>query len=278
MITAGDQRDPVEAAHRRTVAGPARALRALEDRARTAADLDRRRHLGTHPRPGDRQGRRRRQRGVDRQHRLQQRPGPPALGWGPEKGGCATGWVEAPRRRRRSPRTVPRRADQQDPPRRRRSRPADVDDPHPGPGRGQPATAPAARPDRGRPRRARPAAHATRAGAGRQGLLPPLDPRGAARRGIAFTSPERIDQIERRRAKGSRGGRPPGVRPPRSTPTATSSSAASTGSSSSAPWPPATRSEWPTTAPRSSSPPSCCGCVPTYRTRPTSKSELDQWS
>ena len=29
------------------------------------------------------------------------------------------------------------------------------------------------------------------------------------RRGIGFTSPERIDQIERRRAKGSRGGRPP---------------------------------------------------------------------
>lgn len=28
-------------------------------------------------------------------------------------------------------------------------------------------------------------------------------------RGVAFTSPERIDQIERRRAKGSRGGRPP---------------------------------------------------------------------
>ena len=28
-------------------------------------------------------------------------------------------------------------------------------------------------------------------------------------RRIAFTSPERIDQIERRRAKGSRGGRPP---------------------------------------------------------------------
>jgi transposase len=29
------------------------------------------------------------------------------------------------------------------------------------------------------------------------------------RRGIRFTSPERIDQIERRRAKGSHGGRPP---------------------------------------------------------------------
>src|SRR3954451_22911770 len=30
---------------------------------------------------------------VDLQHRLQQRPGPPALRRGPEKGGC-TGWVE----------------------------------------------------------------------------------------------------------------------------------------------------------------------------------------
>lgn len=33
------------------------------------------------------------------------------------------------------------------------------------------------------------------------------------RRGIAFTSPERRDQIERRRAKGSRGGRPPAFDP-----------------------------------------------------------------
>ncbi|MFF5265474.1 IS5 family transposase [Actinomadura viridis] len=38
--------------------------------------------------------------------------------------------------------------------------------------------------------------------------------RGALRRrGIAFTSPEREDQIERRRAKGSRGGRPPAFDP-----------------------------------------------------------------
>ncbi len=33
------------------------------------------------------------------------------------------------------------------------------------------------------------------------------------RRGIAFTSPEHLDQIERRRAKGSRGGRPPAFDP-----------------------------------------------------------------
>lgn len=35
------------------------------------------------------------------------------------------------------------------------------------------------------------------------------------RRGIGFTSPERIDQIQRRRAKGSRGGRPPAFDPDR---------------------------------------------------------------
>ena len=34
-------------------------------------------------------------------------------------------------------------------------------------------------------------------------------------RRIAFTSPERIDQIQRRRAKGSRGGRPPAFDPDR---------------------------------------------------------------
>ena len=36
---------------------------------------------------------------------------------------------------------------------------------------------------------------------------------GALRRGIAFTSPEKSDQITRRAAKGSRGGRPPAFDP-----------------------------------------------------------------
>ena len=66
----------------------------MEDHARTTADLDPGRNLGTHPRPRDRQGRLRRHGGVDRHHRLQQRPGPPALRRGPEKGGCTTAWVE----------------------------------------------------------------------------------------------------------------------------------------------------------------------------------------
>ncbi len=56
------------------------------------------------------------------------------------------------------------------------------------------------------------------------------------------------------------------------TPAATSSNAASTDSNSSADSPPATPNASPTTAERSSSPPSCCGCVPTYRTRPSSHS------
>ena len=54
-----------------------------------------------------------------------------------------------------------------------------------------------------------------------------------------------------------------------------SSSAASNGSSSSATWPPATPSGSPTTGPRSSLPRSCCGCVPTYRTRPNTDAGVD---
>ena len=86
-------------------------------------------------------------------------------------------------------------------------------------------------------------------------------------RGIAFTSPEKSDQIARRRAKA------PAAAARRrstsdSTPAATWSSAASTGSSSSATWPPATPNGPPTTAPKSSSPPPSCGCE-AYRTRPS---------
>ena len=32
---------------------------------------------------------------MERQHRLQLRAGPPALGWSPQEGGCTTDWVEA---------------------------------------------------------------------------------------------------------------------------------------------------------------------------------------
>jgi transposase len=71
-------------------------------------------------------------------------------------------------------------------------------------------------------------------------------------RGIAFTSPERADQIAHRKAKGSAGRRPPafdpGIYAGRNV-DATSSSAASPASSSSAAWPPATPNEPPTTEP-----------------------------
>jgi transposase len=89
-------------------------------------------------------------------------------------------------------------------------------------------------------------------------------------RGIAFTSPERSDQIARRKAKGSRGGRPPAFDPERYT-GRNVAERCSIHSNSSARSPPATPNASPTTAQKSSSPPSCYGCVPTYRTRPSQK-------
>ena len=49
--------------------------------------------------------------------------------------------------------------------------------------------------------------------AGRQGLLPRLHPQLPAATPIPHTIPERSDQIARRQAKGSHGGRPPGFDP-----------------------------------------------------------------
>jgi hypothetical protein len=57
-------------------------------------------------------------------------------------------------------------------------------------------------------------------------------------RGIKATIPSKADQDAHRRAKGSKGGRPPTF-DPRSTDSATPSSAASTGSNATAVWPPA---------------------------------------
>ena len=45
---------------------------------------------------------------------------------------------------------------------------------------------------------------------GGQGIFASVDPREAARRRIPHTIPERQDQKDRRKAKGTRGGRPPG--------------------------------------------------------------------
>nr|WP_236004744.1 transposase [Amycolatopsis pittospori] len=77
---------------------------------------------------------------------------------------------------------------------------------------GQPAAAAAAGRDSG-PRRGR-AESAGRAGAGRQGLHPPHSTRTALReRRINATIPERADQVARRNARGSAGGRPPAFDP-----------------------------------------------------------------
>ena len=146
---------------------------------------------------------------MDLQHRLRFRPSPPAFGWSPEKGGCATAWVEA----------------------------LDVDGEALGRsrggltskihlavvGRGLPMSiilTPGQAGDNpqllplldqiavGREGPGRPRKRPERVLADKAYSHPST--RAALRsRGIAFTSPERVDQIERRRAKGSRGGRPP---------------------------------------------------------------------
>jgi transposase len=146
---------------------------------------------------------------VDLQHRLQFRPGPPALGWGPEKGGCTTWWVESlavegealGRSRGGLTSKIHLAVDG-------RGLPMSViltagqagDNPQLlplldqiGVGRDGP----------GRPRKRPDRVLADKA------YSHPSTRAALRRRGIGFTSPERVDQIERRRAKGSRGGRPP---------------------------------------------------------------------
>ncbi|WP_425433029.1 transposase [Geodermatophilus tzadiensis] len=84
-------------------------------------------------------------------------------------------------------------------------------------------------------------------------------------RHVRFTCPERIDQLARRRAKGSAGGRPPAfdqqVYAGRNV-----IERCFADSSSSAPWPPATPNEPPTTGRCSSSPPSSSGSAKIRRT------------
>jgi transposase len=146
---------------------------------------------------------------MDLQRRLQFGPGPPARRWRPEKGGCATGWVEdlavegeALGRSRGGLTTKLHLAVDG------RGLPVAVlltagqagDNPHllplldevsvhrNGPGR------PRKRPDR---------VIADKA------YSHPSTRSALRRRGIAFTCPEKSDQIARRQAKGSAGGRPP---------------------------------------------------------------------
>ncbi len=105
-----------------------------------------------------------------------------------------------------SPRPVTRRADQQAAPGRRRRRPAGGGHPDPRPGRRQPSTA---RPDRhaGRPDHQRPSGPRGTC-AGRQGLLPPLHPPGAAPPQDQDHHPRTQRPIAVRQRKGPRGGRP----------------------------------------------------------------------
>lgn len=105
--------------------------------------------------------------------------------------------------------TFPGRANQQDPPRRGRSGPTDVDPDHPRPSRRQPQLLPllnqisVARAGRGRPRQRPDQVIADKA------YSHPSTRAALRARRIAFTCPEGSDQIARRQAKGTAGGRPP---------------------------------------------------------------------
>ncbi len=109
------------------------------------------------------------------------------------------------------PGTIPRRAEHQTASRGRRARAADERDPHSRSGRRQPAVATAAGPDQvprigpGRPRSKPVAVLADKA------YSHPSTRSALRQRRIRFTSPERADQIARRKAHGATGGRPPAV-------------------------------------------------------------------
>lgn len=146
---------------------------------------------------------------MDLQHRFQLRAGPPAFGRGPEKGGCTTEWVEAlavdgealGRSRGGLTSKIHLAVDGRGLPMSVILTPGQAGD-NPqllplldqivvgrdGPGR------PRTRPDRVLADKA---------------YSHPSTRAALRRRRIAFTSPERSDQIQRRRAEGSRGGRPP---------------------------------------------------------------------
>lgn len=144
--------------------------------------------------------------GMDDQHRLQPHPGSPACCRSPEKGGCASGRVHAlachdegiGRSRGGLTSKIHLAVDGCGLPMSIRLTPGQAGDnpqlvplipvPRNGPGR------PRSRPDRVVADKAY--SHSSTRSALRQ-------------RGIAFTSPERADQIVRRASKGSRGGRPP---------------------------------------------------------------------
>src|SRR3954447_14875540 len=267
----GDQRDLVAVQDRGALAGPARTVRTVEDRPRAAAEVDRGWHVGQDPHRSGRQRRFHRRRGVDLQRRLQLGPGSPARRWRPEKGGCATGWVEdlavegeALGRSRGGLTTKLHLAVDG------RGLPMAVVL-TPGQAGDNPQLLPllqeisVARTGPGRPRQRPDRVVADKA------YSHPSTRRALRSRGIAFTCPERSDQIAAARTRGPPvAGHRPSTRS--STPSATSSNAASPGSSSSAHWPLATPNEPPTSALPSSSPPSSCGSAKIPRTGPSSAS------
>lgn len=146
---------------------------------------------------------------MDRQHRLQLRPGPPALRWSPEKGGCVTRWIEdlaidgeaLGRSRGGLSSKIHLAVDGRGLPMSVILTPGQAGD--------NPQLLPlldqisVGRDGPGRPRKRPVRVLADKA------YSHPSTRAALRTRGIGFTSPEKSDQIARRRAKGSRGGRPP---------------------------------------------------------------------
>jgi len=150
---------------------------------------------------------------VDHQHRLQQRPGPPARCGGPEKGGCTTAWVEdlvtddeaLGRSRGGLTSKIHLAVDGRGLPMSIILTPGQAgDNPQLLPLLDQIAVG---RAGPGRPRKRPDRVLADKA------YSHPSTRAALRRRGIAFTSPEKSDQIARRAAKAPRGGRPPAFDP-----------------------------------------------------------------
>jgi transposase len=146
---------------------------------------------------------------MDLQHRLHLRTGPPAFGWGPEKGGCTTEWVNnlavhgehLGRSRGGLTSKIHLAVDGRGLPMSVILTPGQAGD--------NPQLLPlldqvsVGRDGPGRPRKRPERVLADKA------YSHPSTRAALRGRGIAFTSPERSDQIKHRRAKRSRGGRPP---------------------------------------------------------------------
>jgi transposase len=162
------------------------------------------------------------------------------------------------RGRGRRARTLPRRTEHQDPPRRGPARAAPTRPAYPGTGRDNPQLLPlldgirVARVGPGRPRSRPEMVIADMA------YSHPSTRQALGDRKIRLLSPERDDHIARRAARGSRGGRPPAFDAERYK-QRNVIERCSNRLNSSATWPPATPNEPPTTTPNSPSPRSFSG-------------------